>query len=95
MSAFQGARPSGFEPAGAPPSARLEMPNGGTLKLTAETQYRGSGHVVNIYRLSSDTSLEVEPRDFYRDGVVAVSLEGDTVSERDQPRMIVVEVDRG
>lgn len=95
LSAFQEARPSGFEQAGAPPSARLEMPNGGTLKLTADTQYRGSGHVVNIYRLSSDTAIEVEPRDFYRDGVVAVSLEGDTVSEHHQPRMIVVEVDRG
>ncbi len=71
------------------------MPNGGTLRLTAETQYRGSGHVVNVYRLSSDVAVEVEPRDFYRQGVVAISLEGDTVSEGDRPRMIVVEVDRG
>jgi len=95
LSAFQGQRPNGFEPAGAPPSARLTMPNGGTMRLTAEAQYRGSGHVVNVYRLSSDVAVEVEPRDFYRQGVVAISLEGDTVSEGERPRMIVVEVDRG
>ena len=95
LSAFQGGRPAGFEPSGRPSSARMEMPNGGTLKLTAQDQYRGSGHVVNVYVLSADTSVEVEPRDFYRAGVVAISLDGDVVSERQNPRMIVVEVDRG
>lgn len=95
LSAFQGERPAGFEHAGSPTSARMEMPNGGTLKLEAQDKYRGSGHVVNVYALSADTSLEVEPRDFYREGVVAISLDGDVVSERAHPRMIVVEVDRG
>jgi len=95
LSVIQGERPSGFEAATAPASAEMPMADGATLRFTGESRYRGSRHVVNVYRVSADTHLEVEPRDFYRSGVVAVLIENDVVSPDASSRLVVLEVDNG
>lgn len=96
IAAFEGERPDGFEATDPPAGGRLVLGNGeGALELAPVEAWRGSQHRLSVYRLSSDRLVNVEPRDFYREGVVAVSVEGDVASTRHHPRLFVLEVDDG
>lgn len=55
----------------------------------------GSGHVITVYRLYAKQMVNVEPRDFYRDGIVAVSIDGDVVGQDHNPVMVVLEKKNG
>ena len=55
----------------------------------------GSGHVITVYRLYAKQMVNIEPRDFYRDGVVAISIDGDVVGREHNPVMVVLEKSNG
>lgn len=61
------------------------------LRLNPINKYRGSQHEVSVYRLSSNKLLAIDPRDFWRKGVVAVMIEDDVVSKGAFPMMIIME----
>jgi len=63
------------------------------LLLKSKASYRGAGHYLNVYQLSSDRLIEVDPRDFWRDGVVAVTIQGDVAGPGSSPLMAILEVD--
>lgn len=93
LQALEGGRPEGFEQAHRPPAARLflDAEKRDRLDLEPQARYRGSQHELLVYRLSASKTVNVEPRDFYREGVVAVVVEGDVVSQADTPLLIVLE----
>lgn len=95
LAAYEGKAPGGFSNTDLPPAARLvyDSEKEKELKLAPLAKYRGSQHKISVYQLQSDHLTNIEPRDFYRDGVVAVSLEGDVVSSQHHPRLIVLEAD--
>lgn len=65
------------------------------IDLVPMRRYSGSGHTINVYRLHAKNMVNVEPRDFYRDGIVAVSIDGDVVGPKHNPLMIVLEDKHG
>jgi|GEM_PF-2049029 len=95
LAALDGERPEGFEASEPPRPARLVLDeaDGESVRLTPETAWRGSRHRLRVYRLQADRMVNVEPRDFYRQGVVAVTVEGDVVGPHHRPRLIILEVD--
>lgn len=94
LQALEGERPDGFESADLPPAARLYLdPKADDrLELQPVARYRGSLHELSVYRLRSTKLVNVEPRDFYREGVVAVLVESDVTSQTDNPLLLVLEV---
>lgn len=96
VAVLDGERPNGFEETDPPSGGRLVLGDGsGAVELDPVEGWRGSQHKLSVYRLTADRIVNVEPRDFYRDGVVAASVEGDVASPRHHPRLIVLEVDDG
>lgn len=65
------------------------------ILLTPIHHYIGSGYSVRVYRLSATQLVNVEPRDFYRKGQIAVAIDGDVVGPHQTPLMVVLEVKHG
>lgn len=63
------------------------------LLLKSKASYRGAGHYLNVYQLSSDKLIEIDPRDFWREGVVAVTIQGDVAGPGSSPLLAILEVD--
>lgn len=93
LSALEGERPAGFEVGPPPPAARLFLDDSQTehVSLKPQARYRGSQHDLYIYRLHATQLVNVEPRDFYRTGTVAVMVEGDVASPLHTPLLLVLE----
>lgn len=60
------------------------------LTLNPMKSWRGMGHVLNAYNLTSTGSLKLEPADFWYEGVVAVSTEFDFVSSSKNPYVFIL-----
>lgn len=97
---FEGDSPMDMGEVAKGPSMVFTLDKSGTacncypeLTLTSIKSYRGAGHWLNVYRLSSDRLIEVDPRDFWRDGVVAVTIQGDVAGATTAPLMAILEVD--
>lgn len=60
--------------------------------LEPVSSYKGSQHWVNVYRIHTNKLIEVDPRDFWREGVVAISVESDYASKESKPLVAILEV---
>lgn len=60
------------------------------ITLKAAGEWTGMKRKLSIYQVISKDSYEIETYDFYRDGVVAVSLESDFVSPEHSPYVIIL-----
>lgn len=65
------------------------------LDMQPIKKYSGSGHTISIYRLHAKGMINIEPRDFYRQGIVAVSVDGDVVGPDHTPLVIILEEKHG
>lgn len=61
------------------------------LDLIPVSYFHNSNYVVKVYLLKAKQATQIEPRDFYNEKVVAISLEKDFVSLSDNPKLIVLE----
>lgn len=71
-----------------------DLPAGGYLgpiKVTPLAAWAGGGYELLEYKLTSKTLVSVEPRNFYRKGVVAVLTQADTVSAAQSPVVLIME----
>lgn len=102
VQAFQNKTPTGFEKRSdklMPIKAILEPKAGSKIPADQVNQldlipialFDGSGYRVRVYRLMSFNKINIEPRDFYNDGLVAIAIDGDLVSQQHNPTMIVLE----
>lgn len=93
LAALDGERPAGFEEGPPPPAARLFLDGDEKEHVSLEplARYRGSQHDLSIYRLQATRLVNVEPRDFYRSGTVAVVVEGDVTGPSHSPLLLVLE----
>lgn len=93
LSALEGERPTGFEAGSLPPSARLFLDEDEKehVSLKPLARYRGSQHDLSVYRLHATQLVNVEPRDFYRSGTVAIVVEGDVTGPSHTPLLLVLE----
>lgn len=64
-----------------------------TITLAPKMAWRGMGHVLQAYQLSSDLPIEIEPSDFWFESVVAVSTEFDFVSKSKKPYVLILTKD--
>jgi len=95
IAGYQGTVPMGFaiDQPGQPALLRVQGDERTNIILVPVSRYRGSGHYLSVYQVQSDVLINIEPRDFYRKGIVAASLEGDIVGPSHHPRLVVLEVD--
>lgn len=106
VNAAQGKTPLGFETGAAlvpikaiiaprDPDGRYNADKLNRIDLTPVNNWVGSGYRLKVFRLSAKSPINIEPRDFYRDGVIAVAIDGDIASRNNTPLMVLLEVDNG
>lgn len=102
VQAFQDKTPTGFEKRSdklLPIKAILAPKTGGKnpadqlnqLDLMPVAMFDGSGYRVRVYRLASTNEINIEPRDLYNEDVVAIAIDGDIVSQKHNPIMVMLE----
>lgn len=102
VNAIEGKTPEGFEKGvELPPIRAIVAPKGvngevsinkaNRIELTPSAHFVGSGYSLKVYRLFAKEAINVEPRDFYREGVIAVSVDGDIVSQKHNPLLVMLE----
>ncbi|AOV18786.1 hypothetical protein BJI67_16230 (plasmid) [Acidihalobacter aeolianus] len=79
-------KPKGMVPVHLPPAATI-----GAIKASPLAAWSSGGYTLLEYRLSSKTLTAIEPRDFYRSGVVAVLTQADVVSPVHSPAILILE----
>lgn len=104
VKAAQGEKPSGFErKEGLMPVKVFVRPQIETaskehnekalnqIDMTPVAHYVGSGYSLKLYRLHAKKMINVEPRDFFRSGIIASAIDGDVISPIHNPLIIVLE----
>lgn len=73
-----------------------DLPRGGNLgpiQVIPLAAWTGGGYKLLEYKLTSSKLESIEPRNFYRKGVVAVLTQSDTVSKSQSPKVLIMERD--
>lgn len=93
LAVYEGKTPQGFEAIVQPEHVELRYQGNGAFNLvfTPVAQYQGGRHRLKVYRLSSKKLINVEPRDFYKEGLIAAAVESDVVSPGHSPLLVVLE----
>tara|TARA_B100002049_G_scaffold229110_1_gene204337 strand:- start:84091 stop:84753 length:663 start_codon:yes stop_codon:yes gene_type:complete len=77
--------PVGFMEEGEPKYAKL-----GDTELMPIKRYTNNLYELMIFEVRSETPKEIQPRDFWHEGVEAVQLEGDIVSPQHRPTLFIL-----
>lgn len=77
--------PVGFMEEGKPNYAQL-----GDTELLPIKRFTNNLYEILVFEVRSETPKEIQPRDFWHEGVEAVQLEGDIVSPRHRPILFIL-----
>jgi len=84
-SAFLHQTPVGFMEEGKPKFSEI-----GDTQLLPIKRYTNNLYEILIFEVRSDTAKEIQPRDFWHEGVEAIQLEGDVVSPKHRPILFIL-----
>lgn len=83
--ALLGRTPAGFMEGGKPEFSQI-----GDTQLLPVQRFTNDTYELLIFEMRSETAKEVQPRDFWYDGVEAIQIEGDIVSPNHRPIIFIL-----